>query len=47
MLTINYNQVLNEVKKKKAEIIKLKGRRRFSDMLDDDIVVKKTSETLT
>ena len=29
MLTINYNQVLIEVKKKQAEIVTLKGRRIF------------------
>ena len=29
LLTINYNQVLRELKKKKAKIVKLKGRQKF------------------
>ena len=37
MLTFNYNQVLKEVKKKKDEIVKLKGKRRFLNMIDDEI----------
>ena len=40
MLKINHNQVLKEAKNKKAEIIKLKGRRRFLKMLDDEIAAE-------
>ena len=36
MLIINYNQVLKEVKMKKAEIVKLKDKRRLLNVLDDE-----------
>ena len=48
MLIINYNQVLKEVKMKKAEIVKLKDKRRFLNTLDiEKIAEEKGSETLT
>ena len=42
ILTINYNQVLIEVKKKQAEIFALKGKRIFKldKWLEDDIVAE-------
>ena len=44
ILTINCNQVLKEVKKKTAEIVKLKGRRIFLNMLDDEIVAEEKDQ---
>ena len=45
MLTINYNQVLIEVKKKQAENVTLNGRRMFkSDKWLGDDVAEETKD---
>ena len=40
MLKFNHNQILKDVKKKKAEIVKLKHKRRFLKMLGLEITTE-------